>query len=131
MAPWRDQAALPPLAASTAYAELDERYAAGEAVPHAAVWQRQVDLRRTLAARDWERLATTFAPESVLEEHRPLGLFESLPRDAWLASVRALLDLRPDAVLRVTHVLAIADRGVLMVARWEGASRTGRSRSRS
>jgi hypothetical protein len=108
-----------------AYVELDERYAAGEAAPHAAGWERNQRFWRALAARDWEKLAATFAPGFVLEDHRPLGLLASLSADDYVASVRALLDLRPDATLRLAHVLAIDDRRVLSVGRWAGGEPEG------
>ena len=58
-----------------AYAELDERYAAGEAAPYARrLGERLSASGEPLAARDWEQLAAMFAPDFVLEDHRPLGL---------------------------------------------------------
>jgi hypothetical protein len=42
-----------------------------------------------------------------------------------VASVRALVDLRPDATFRFEHVLAL-DRGrALVVARWSGSGANG------
>jgi hypothetical protein len=78
-----------------------------------------------LAARDWEELSATFAPEFVLEDRRPPGLLSSLSADDYVASVRALLDLRSDATLRLAHVLAIDDRRVLSVGRWAGGEPEG------
>jgi ketosteroid isomerase-like protein len=108
-----------------AYAELDERYAAGEAAPHAATWRTELRFWRALAALDWERLAGTFATDFVVEDHRPVGLFTSLSRDEYVASVRALLELRPDATLRLAHVLALADDRLLAVGRWTGGEPEG------
>jgi hypothetical protein len=80
---------------------------------------------RAIEARDWERLAAVFAPDFVLEDHRPLGLLMSLSRDGWVASVRALLELRPDARFRVHHALALDDRRSLTVLAWEGEQADG------
>src|SRR5262249_2177185 len=108
-----------------AYAELDERYAAGEADPHAAAWQTYLRLWRALAARDWKQLAATFAPDFLIEDHRPVGLFASFSRDEWVASARALFDLRPDATVRLAHVLAIDDCRALTVGWWAGGEPEG------
>jgi hypothetical protein len=108
-----------------AYAELDARYAAGEAAPHAATWEADMRLRRAAAARDWAQLGAAFAPDFVLEDHRPLGFLASLSREEYVASVRALLDLRPDARLRVDHVLGLDDRRSLTLRGWVGADTDG------
>jgi hypothetical protein len=108
-----------------AYAELDERYAAGEAAPHAATWRTELCFWRALATRDWERLAATFATDFVVEDHRPVGLLTSLSRDEYVASVRALMELRPDATLRLAHVLALEDDRLLAVGRWTGGEPEG------
>jgi hypothetical protein len=52
-------------------------------------------------------------------------LLSSLARDDWVASFRALTDLRPDATLRTEHVLALDDRRFLAVRRWVGAESEG------
>src|SRR5262249_18389265 len=46
-------------------------------------------------------------------------------RDEHVASVRALLELRPDTRLRVNHFLCLDDRRSLCVARWEGSEAEG------
>src|SRR5262249_3795093 len=73
---------------------------------------------RAVAARDWERLASAFPPNAVMQDHRPLGLL-TFSGDAYVASARALLDLRPDATLPTHPVLALDDRRSLTVAGWE------------
>src|SRR5262249_19784757 len=108
-----------PDALDAAYAELDARYLAGEAAPHARTWEARLGPVRAIAARDWERLAAGFAPGFVIEDHRPVGLFSISP-DEWAASVRVLLELRPDARFRVHHVLALEDRRSLTL---EGGER--------
>src|SRR5262249_46364305 len=107
-----------------AYAELDARYLAGEAAPYARTWEARLGVVRALATRDWERLVAGAAPGVVIEDHRPVGLF-SISGGEWLASVRVLLELRPDARFRVHHVLALDDRRSLTLEGWEGAEPDG------
>src|SRR5262249_50035798 len=108
-----------------AYAELDERYAAGEGVAHAVACQQTLRFFRALAARDWEQLSAILTPEFVVEDHRPLGLLTSLSRDEYVASLGALFGLRPDATCRLEPRLAIDDQRVLLVARWAGGEAEG------
>ena len=81
------------------------------------------------AARDWKELASVLVPDLVIEDHRRPGVLMLRSRDAYVASVRSLLELRPDARLRVEHVLALDHRRSLTVVRWEGGEVGGRSRS--
>ncbi len=115
-----------PDALDAASAELDRRYGAGEAAPYAASWERYLRNLRVTAARDWEGIAATYAPDCVLEDHRPLGLPMLRSRDECVASVRAFVDLRPDATLRTDHVLALDDRRLLNVTGWTGGEAEGR-----
>jgi hypothetical protein len=108
-----------------AYAELDERYAAGEAAPYARTLGAVERFGRAVAARDWEQLRSAFAPDLVVADHRPPGLLSSLSLDDWVASFRALTELRPDATLRTEHVLALDDRRFLAVRRWVGVESEG------
>jgi hypothetical protein len=109
-----------PDAVDAAYTELDERYTAGEAAPHARTWEAWMDIVRAIAARNWKRAVAVFAPGFVVEDHRPVALFGSLSRDDWVASARALVDLRPNVRFRVEHALAVDDGLSLNVAGWVG-----------
>src|SRR5262249_48510737 len=104
-----------------AYAELDARYAAGEAAPYARTLAALQRFGRAAAAHDWEELASVFDPNVVLEDHRPIGWHALHSRDEYLASVRALVDLAPDVTIREEHCLALDDRGTLVVGRWVGS----------
>ncbi len=106
-----------------AYAELDARYAAGEAAEHPAEWAVSSGLGAAFAARDWERYRAFFSPDAVVEDHRILGLGSSSAINA-VASVRAMSELRPDAALRYEHI-ALTDRGVLIAVRWVGSESEG------
>jgi hypothetical protein len=114
-----------PDALDAAHAELDDRYAAGEAAPYARTWEKWTQHTRAIAARDWEQLASVFVPDLVIEDHRPIGVLAVRSRDEYVASVRALVDLRPDARMRVWHVLALDERRALTVVRWEGDEAEG------
>jgi class 3 adenylate cyclase len=109
-----------------AYAELDARYAAGEAAPYARLWEMYPRNMRALAERDWEKFATAYAPDCVMEDHRPLGLPVLRSRDECVASARAFADIRPDATARVDHVLALDERRLLTVTGWVGSEPEGR-----
>jgi hypothetical protein len=108
-----------------AYDELDARYAAGEAAPHAQTWAAAMRATRAIAARDWQDVASVFAPDFAVDDHRSFGILSNLSRDEWLASVRALFELRPDSSLRIEHVFALDDRHCLQLARWRGNESEG------
>ncbi|HVN87273.1 MAG TPA: nuclear transport factor 2 family protein, partial [Candidatus Binatia bacterium] len=107
-----------------AYAELDQRFDAGEAAAYPHVLKGHQEVEQALATRDWERFTAALSPAVVIEDHRPLGYgafvggFRS--RDEYEVSFRALLELAPDVTLRVDHVLALDDRGLLLMFRWLG-----------
>jgi class 3 adenylate cyclase/ketosteroid isomerase-like protein len=111
-------------ALDAAYAELDARYAAGEGAPHARrAMTRGFD--DALAARDWAALARMFAPDLVWRDHRRLGLHQEGSRDEYLASLRARVELAPDARTRTDHVLAQDERHTLGIAGWVGTREGG------
>src|SRR5262249_3066782 len=56
-----------------AHAELDARYEAGEASEHARAWAADRRVLGTIAVRDWDSLATSFAPDFAIRDHRVLG----------------------------------------------------------
>src|SRR5262249_18309739 len=92
-----------------AYVELDARYAAGEAAAYARTWASLRRFGRAAAARDWEQLASLFAPDYVVEDHRLLGWGTLHSLDEYLTYVHTLVDLSPDARWRLDHVLALDD----------------------
>ncbi len=108
-----------------AYTELDARYAAGDAAPHARSWEALQRLFSGIATRDWEELTRWIVPDLVLRDRRQLGLHELRSREEYLARIRSLVQLAPDARLRLEHVLALDDRGALCVVRWLGSREGG------
>jgi class 3 adenylate cyclase/ketosteroid isomerase-like protein len=102
-----------------AYAELDERFAAGEAAPHANVWGVGQRLARVVSARDWEQWPSLFTEDFVLQDHRLLG-WGTRSSGEFLAQTRAMAELAPDFELSSDHCLAIDRRGTLVVGGWAG-----------
>jgi ketosteroid isomerase-like protein len=102
-----------------AYAELDARYAAGEG----AAFPRTADAMRAFAAalahRDWEALAGCCAPDLVVDDHRRLGWEPLRGPAAYVAALRALVELAPDTQMRLDHV-EMAERGFLVRTVWVG-----------
>ncbi len=103
-----------------AYAELDARYAEGE-----AAGQRSFGASgRAVASRDWEALAAALAPELVAIDHRRLGWETMHGPAAYIASLRALVELAPDSRLRIAHDRS-SERARLTVATWLGTREGG------
>jgi ketosteroid isomerase-like protein len=98
-----------------AYAELDARYGATK-VPTL--------LLRALAARDWDAVAALLASNLVIEDHRLLGWGTLHGTAAYITSLQALVDLAPDANLRLDH-LEDSGRGALGITLLEGTREGG------
>ncbi len=107
-----------------AYAELDARYAAGEGAAHPGIGGSLARLQQALSTRDWERWASVFSPDLAIQDHRSLRLYEGSSRDDWVATDRALQELRPDATLRVDH-LELSGRAAISVINWTGSEAEG------
>jgi len=103
-----------------AYAELDLRYAAGEAAPHRDTWEIFQRRLQAHGSHDWEALAALSRPDLVTEDHRPVRWGTLRTRDEYVAMVRGLVELAPDARLRLEHVLALDERNLLTIVRWVG-----------
>jgi hypothetical protein len=102
-----------------AYAELDNRNAAGEAAACARVSATMQAFTRAFAARDWDALAALFAPDLVASDHRLLGWETLHGPAAYVETLRSLVDLAPDARLRLDHV-RMSERGLLWAGAWVG-----------
>jgi ketosteroid isomerase-like protein len=105
-------------ALDAATAELDARYAAGEAAvyPHAGLAPA---FARAFDARDWQRLASLLAPDVVVHDHRLLGWETLHGPAAYVEALQSLVDLAPDVRLRLDHLAMSAD-GVLCIPVWVG-----------
>ncbi|HEX2484923.1 MAG TPA: nuclear transport factor 2 family protein, partial [Myxococcota bacterium] len=106
------------------WAQLDARYHAGEAAPFASVAAGMRAFHAAFAARDWDALAAQCAPDIAVNDHRRLG-WESLHGpEAYVAALRALVELAPDTRLRLDHVELDATR-YLVITVWEGTREGG------
>jgi hypothetical protein len=79
-----------------ATAELDARYAAGEAAAHPRVLAATQAFRTAFAKRDWEAVAAQYAPDVVVHDHRLLGWEPIHGAPAYVESLRTLVELAPD-----------------------------------
>ncbi len=98
---------------AAAWAELDDRYNAGEAAAYGPP-PPAMDIPRCLASRDWDRLRAILSPDLVVYDHRPLGWETRHGPDAFIASLKALVELAPDARIRADHATR-CERGLILV----------------
>ena len=105
--------------ADAAYAELDARWTAGEALAHSLASKWLADYLRFFAARDWNAMATLFAPELVGENHRLVGWGTLHGPEAIVSTLQAQIELAPDTQERVDHVRT-CENAVLFEYAWHG-----------
>jgi hypothetical protein len=103
-----------------AHAELDARYAAGEAAEYPAMWALLWDVRRALAARNWDQLSRLVAADLTAEDHRLLGWGVARSPEEYAAALRPLAEVHPDVKLRLNH-LVLRAHSALFVASWTGS----------
>jgi hypothetical protein len=105
-----------------AYAELDRRFYAGEGSAHAEAGRA---LTEGIAHRVWGAIQAQFVPTFVEYDHRHFALHGTTRgSEAWVQKVRALVDLAPDAAMRLTHV-RFAPGGALFQMSWYGTREGG------
>lgn len=103
-----------------AHAELEARWQAEcEAAPGCHAGRLDSSAAAALAARDWDSLAGFFAPTLVARDHRLVGWGELHGPQAFVATMRAMVDLAPDARSRAVHVRD-SKRGSLAEVQWMG-----------
>ncbi|MGH7896595.1 MAG: nuclear transport factor 2 family protein, partial [Candidatus Binatia bacterium] len=107
-----------------AYAELDARYEAGEAASYPQRREVTRAFRRAFAERDWNALAALLAPGLVVNDHRILGWETLHGPEAYIQALGSLVDLAPDARLRIDHV-EMSEHGSLYVPVWVGTREGG------
>ena len=104
-----------------AYAELDDRYAAGEGKPYALVLANMRAFRKASAERDWETVARLLPIDFTLVSHRRLvGTGTPLGRDEYLATRGAVDNLGVRGDLRFDHQLRLSARAGVIVTTWYG-----------
>lgn len=102
----------------SAIAELDARYAAGEAAPHAGTWQV---ITRGYAAVNRNEIPG-MTPDSVFVDHRAVIATE---REDLTGYLPALWDLTPDVRVYVEAVHRLNERGAVITHTARGTSEEG------
>src|SRR5262249_54913284 len=97
-----------------AYAELDRRYAEGEAAAHDGVAAGMRAFVGAIAARDWDAMSRVLSPDLLVTDHRPLGWETMHGPVTYVASLESLVDLAPDVRLRSDH-MRLSERAALFV----------------
>jgi hypothetical protein len=106
-----------------AYLELDDRYGDQER----AAYGRALGASRLpalFAVRQWDRLGALLAAALVVEDHRTLGWGTIRGPADYLALLKSLAELSPDAVIRANH-LRRNERGILIVTMLRGTREGG------
>ncbi|MBV8986857.1 MAG: nuclear transport factor 2 family protein, partial [Acidimicrobiia bacterium] len=107
-----------------AFAELDARYLTGEGAPYAAAWQVTERIRVAYNARDWAALEAAYAEDLIVEDHRPAA-WGRLDRAGLMATFRGLMDLAPDAQMRVVAFPRVHESGGAAVVSVNGTDANG------
>ncbi|WP_442387489.1 BTAD domain-containing putative transcriptional regulator [Mycobacterium sp.] len=101
-----------------ALAELDARYLAGEAAPHAHTWSL---VTRAYAAFNRRELPST-TPDSVYIDHRPL---QTLGAVDLVTATRSIWDIAPDLSLCIEAVHRLGELGAVVTQTLKGTSQEG------
>ena len=101
-----------------AFAELDARYLAGEAAPHAHTWS--VIARIYAGFNRHEPPATT--PDSVFTDHRPL---QNLGAVDLVAAIRSMWDVASDLNVSIEAVHRLSELGAVVTQTLKGTSQEG------
>ena len=107
-----------------ATAELDDRYAAGEAAAYPHVWGWMRDWGKTIATWDLDARAALVAPDHVVHDHRLFGWETAHGVAGMLEIYKSMLELAPDARFRVDHA-TISAHASLVVGAWIGTREGG------
>ena len=102
----------------SAITELDARYLAGEAAPHARTWS--VIVRGTAATNRREKLPLT--PDCLTVDHRLHATFGADDQDAY---VHATWELTPDFYVLIESVHRLSDLGAVITQASRGTSQNG------
>jgi ketosteroid isomerase-like protein len=103
--------------------EMTERYFRGEEAADAP--PASAELVRALNAHDLDRLRAALPDEFTLHDHRRTGLGSLIGADAYVASVRALLEQTRDLTTDILYHVASDARGSLSLGRMFGTLADG------
>ncbi|MHB8463264.1 MAG: nuclear transport factor 2 family protein, partial [Acidimicrobiales bacterium] len=107
-----------------AFDELDARYAAGEAAPFADAWFMATATAAAYNARDWDAFDGLYTGDFVCVDHQAVGR-GTLDREAFLSTVRGLVELSPDIRLRLVEISRLGHAGSACVMRLTGTNESG------
>src|SRR5205085_6218104 len=100
-----------------AYAELDARFAAGEAAGCARAWAAPCAVAAAWNARDFDAIIAIVTPGYVGQDHRRLQWGSMLSDPAvWIRSLQLMVDMVPDFRCRIDRVVCLAERSALVEA---------------
>ena len=109
-----------------AFAELDERFFAGEGAPYAANWRLAFVAPRLFNSRDFDAYGDVFTDDFVLDDHRPAGWGrEEGGPDARVAKGREMVKLSPDVKVYITEILAATSNALTGRFTLQGTSTDG------
>ena len=104
-----------------AYAELDDRWVAGEGAPYADLFVGQRAFKTASEARDWRRGGAPLPDDFTLRSHRRIvGVPSAVDRSQYLATRGTLEDLELHGRMRVDHVVRIGPKAAADVMTWYG-----------
>ncbi|MEY2567023.1 MAG: hypothetical protein QOE35_1552 [Actinomycetota bacterium] len=107
-----------------AFAELDRRFAEGEAAQHPEAWARTQQVLEILNAQDSTGLTEIVAPSFRVVDHRPVGWGE-LDAEGFLALTRLRAELAPAATIQYTAVPRLSDTAAAGSVRMAGRTVEG------
>jgi ketosteroid isomerase-like protein len=107
-----------------AFAELEVRYAAGEAETLQDEQGAAIDFISAINARDWQRFESMLTQDFTFNDHRSVGL-GSITRDDYIASMKAMAELSPDMRFRVSAVPRLSKAGMVYRLHVSGTNTSG------
>jgi hypothetical protein len=108
-----------------AYAELDTRFASGEAADSAAMVRLPTRLAAAFNDRDWERFRSMLAEDLAVVDHRLAGTGRFRGADAFVEAVRPLADVIANAVLRIPVIYRVCPVAGALFVRGSGQNAEG------
>jgi hypothetical protein len=121
---YRRQVTFEPEDLDGAFAELDERFEAGEGAPYAHVHAVGREAFGRWQRREWDDLAGVFDADAALVDRRPLGWGE-ITVTALVERWRVLAEMVPDGVLREVAVPGLNAKGMLSLMVGRGTTADG------
>jgi ketosteroid isomerase-like protein len=103
--------------------ELADRYARSDAARGAP--EAFFEFRRGLIAHDVDRIRAALPDDFVFHDHRRTGLGRIESADEYMASLVALFEQSPDAIIEPMYEVATAKHGALMIAHTLGTLAEG------